>query len=143
MMQTIFHVAFPIADLEQAKQFYVQGLGCQLGRENRHSLILNLGGHQLVGHLATELTPQAGIYPRHFGLILTTEADWQTLCDRAQAHQLKFREAPKRRFSGTDLEHVTFFLEDPFYNLLEFKYYLHSEVIFGARDYHQIGDRPE
>jgi uncharacterized protein len=142
-MQTLFHVAFPIADIDIAKQFYVEGLGCQLGRENRHSLILNLGGHQLVGHLTPDLTTQVGIYPRHFGLIFTTETDWQVMCDRAQAHHLHFREHPKRRFVGTALEHCTFFLEDPFYNLLEFKYYLHPSAIFGQQDYQQIGDRAD
>ncbi len=56
------------------------------------------------------------------------------------SRQLRFREEPKRRFSGSTLEHHTFFLEDPSYNLMEFKYYCHTEAIFGSYDYAQIGD---
>ncbi|MBF2009423.1 VOC family protein [Chlorogloeopsis fritschii PCC 9212] len=141
MNQTIFHLAFPVTDIAQAKAYYVQGLGCIPGRENRHALILNLYGHQLVAHVTKEnLTSQRGIYPRHFGLIFTSEADWEYLLTRAQERQLLFREEPKHRYVDTPLEHRTFFLEDPFYNLMEFKYYRYSEAIFGSAEYVQIGD---
>ncbi|MDM9381333.1 glyoxalase [Chlorogloeopsis sp. ULAP01] len=141
MNQTIFHLAFPVTDIAQAKAYYVQGLGCIPGRENRHALILNLYGHQLVAHVTKEnLTSQRGIYPRHFGLIFTSKADWEYLLTRAQERQLLFREEPKHRYVDTPLEHRTFFLEDPFYNLMEFKYYRYSEAIFGSAEYVQIGD---
>ncbi|PMB24115.1 glyoxalase [Fischerella thermalis CCMEE 5319] len=142
MNPTIFHLAFPVSDIAQAKAYYVNGLGCIPGRENRHALILNLYGHQLVAHVTKEpLTPQRGIYPRHFGLIFTSEDDWQYLLLRAQQYQLPFREKAKHRFVGTPLEHSTFFLEDPFYNLMEFKYYRDYDAIFGNAEYQQIGDR--
>jgi hypothetical protein len=44
------------------------------------------------------------------------------------------------RFPDTPLEHHTFFLEDPFDNLLEFKHYSNPDAVFGARDQTQIGD---
>jgi uncharacterized protein len=47
----------------------------------------------------------------------------------------------KNRFVGSPLEHRTFFLEDPFYNLMEFKYYRYPEAIFGSSEHTQIGDR--
>ncbi|MEH2286751.1 VOC family protein [Nostoc sp.] len=142
MSQTLFHLAFPVNDIAQTKLYYVDGLGCIPGRENHHALILNLYGHQLVAHFTKEpLTPQRTIYPRHFGLIFTEERDWQDLLKRAQQQQLLFRESTKNRFVGSPLEHRTFFLEDPFYNLMEFKYYRHPEAIFGSYEYTQIGDR--
>ena len=141
MNQTLFHLAFAIADIAQTKAFYVDGLGCVVGRETHHALILNLYGHQLVAHITKEpITPQQGIYPRHFGLIFTLESDWESLLERAQQRSLLFREESKHRFPGSPLEHRTFFLEDPFYNLMEFKYYRHAEAIFGSYDYAQIGD---
>lgn len=141
MNQVLFHLAFPVANIAQTKQFYVEGLGCKIGRESPNSLILNLYGHQIVAHLTHELlTPQRTIYPRHFGLIFTSEFDWETLLKRAQQKQLIFREEPKRRFTGQPTEHRTFFLEDPFYNLLEFKYYCHQEAIFGVKEFAQVGD---
>lgn len=137
----LFHLAFPVADIPTAYEFYVEGLGCQAGRSTQQSLILNLYGNQLVAHVTAEITPQKGIYPRHFGLIFHRESDWEALLARAEAQQLTFYQAPKRRFPGTPLEHRTFFLEDPFHNLLEFKYYCHESAIFGEVQYTEIGDR--
>ncbi len=141
MAQTLFHLAFPVTDVAQAKAYYADRLGCNVGRENEKSVILNLYGHQLVAHVTeTPTDTQTGIYPRHFGLIFTEEQDWEELLQRAQAQHLKFYVPPKHRFEGTLLEHRTFFLEDPFANLIEFKFYRHPEAIFGARDEGQVGE---
>ncbi len=65
----IFHLAIPITDVSQAKHFYSEGLACKVGRENDRAVIFNFYGHQLVAHVTKDiLTPQKGIYPRHFGL---------------------------------------------------------------------------
>jgi extradiol dioxygenase family protein len=142
MTQAIFHLAFPVSDITQTKAFYASGLGCEIGRESEHSVILNLYGNQLVAHVTHEpLLPQRGIYPRHFGLIFEAEKDWEALLERAQQQQLQFYQEARRRFPGMPLEHRTFFLQDPFFNLLEFKFYCHSEAIFGSRDFTEIGDR--
>lgn len=140
----LFHLSFPVGNIPQTKTFYVEGLGCEAGRESESSIILKLYGHQLVPHVTPEpLSPQHGIYPRHFGLIFTAEADWEALLARAEQKQLNFYQPAKRRFPGLPLEHRTFFLEDPFYNLMEFKYYCQSSAIFGDREYTQIGDPQE
>lgn len=140
-MKSCFHLAFPVTDLTEARRFYVEGLGCIAGRQSPSSLILNLGGHQIVAHLTREPVPtQQGIYPRHFGLIFTQESDWESLCQRAAQQNLTFYQPPRERFSDTDLEHRTFFLADPFQNLLEFKYYRNPEAIFGATEHAQVGD---
>jgi hypothetical protein len=142
MNPVLFHLAFPVTDLEKTKEYYVGGLGCEIGRVSRHAMILNLYGHQLVPHLTKEpLTPQKGIYPRHFGLVFTSEADWEAMLKRVQQRPLPFYEQPKLRFQGQLTEHRTFFLQDPFYNLMEFKFYRHSEAIFGGRELTEIGDR--
>lgn len=138
----LFHLAFPVTDLEAAKRFYRDGLGCQVGRESDQSMILNLKGHQLVAHLTREpIAPQESIYPRHFGLVFEAESDWEALRDRAIAQNLKFRIEPKHRFPGLPLEHRTFFLEDPSQNLLEFKFYRHASAIFGEQGLAMVGDR--
>ncbi|MBW4418424.1 MAG: glyoxalase [Myxacorys californica WJT36-NPBG1] len=144
MSPTLFHLSFPVNDISQTKKYYVDGLGCGLGRENEHSVILNLYGHQLVAHVTDEvLTTQRGIYPRHFGLVFTDESDWQKLLERAQQKQLSFYQKSKQRFVGTPLEHRTFFLVDPFFNLMEYKYYARHSAIFGDREFAQIGDPSE
>ncbi|MBW4485105.1 MAG: glyoxalase [Tildeniella torsiva UHER 1998/13D] len=136
----LFHLAFPVADIPTTKEFYVAGLGCEPGRETANSLILNLYGHQLVAHATTELAPQKGIYPRHFGLVFLSETAWEALLHRANDQQLTFYQGEKRRFAETTLEHRTFFLQDPFFNLLEFKYYCHPSAIFGEVDQNRVGD---
>lgn len=113
MGSVIFHLAFPVHDLEEAKKFYVGGLGCTLGRQSAHAVLLKFKDHQIVAQLTTEPLPkQKGIYPRHFGLVFTDEEEWQAIVDRARAHGLKFYQHPRRRFPGTRLEHQTFFLEE-------------------------------
>ena len=141
MKDTLFHLAFPTHDVAVAKRFYVDGLGCTLGRESSHAVTFGLAGHQLVAHLTPEpVPPQQGIYPRHFGLVLTSQEAWQALVDQAQAKGLTFYQQPRVRFPGTRIEHRTFFLEDPSHNLLEFKHYTHESAIFGERDYSEVGD---
>ncbi|NJK37298.1 MAG: glyoxalase [Oscillatoriales cyanobacterium RM2_1_1] len=137
----LFHLAFPVTNLEETKAFYRDGLGCVLGRESSAALIMNLYGHQIVAHLTQDPgAPQKGIYPRHFGLVFTAESDWQALVERAQQNRLTFYQEPKRRFPGEVTEHLTFFLEDPFGNLLEFKYYHQDEAIFGYRQQAVVGE---
>jgi uncharacterized protein len=140
MSGLLFHLAFPIHDLTAAKQFYVDGLGCVLGRESKGAITLGLAGHQLVAHMADAQTEQRGIYPRHFGLIFLAKGEWQALADRATSKGLKFYQHPRVRFPGTRIEHHTFFLEDPSHNLLEFKHYTRESAIFGERDLTEVGD---
>lgn len=140
--RVIFHLAIGINDIAKAKSFYVQGLGCQVGRENPQAIILNFCDHQVVAHMTKEpLTPQKGIYPRHFGLVFPSLSEWEAILARAKEQQLTFYEEPKLRFPGKLTEHRTFFLQDPFFNLLEFKFYSHFEAIFGGSELSEIGDR--
>ncbi|MCC6141676.1 MAG: VOC family protein [Nitrospira sp.] len=141
MSRSLFHLAFPVHDLAATKYFYVEGLGCTLGRESSSAITLGLAGNQLVGHRESDEVPvQRGIYPRHFGLVFLDRSDWESLAERACCQGLRFYQQPRVRFSGTRIEHRTFFLEDPSGNLLEFKHYTHESAIFGERDLSTVGD---
>jgi uncharacterized protein len=95
----------------------------------------------LVAHVTRALEPpQRSIYPRHFGVVFSALADWQGLCDRAQSKGLTFYQEARVRFEGEALEHWTFFLSDPFGNLLEFKHYADGEAVFGMVGVGRIGD---
>lgn len=127
----IFHLAIPINNLDLAKEFYRDGLGCKVGRENNKAIIFNFSGHQLVAHMTSEpLQPQKGIYPRHFGMVYSTLRAWQELANRVQEQGMDFHQQPRQRFPEQITEHWVFFLQDPFYNLLEFKHYSNPEAIF-------------
>jgi extradiol dioxygenase family protein len=144
MDKILFHLAFPVNDLEATKRFYVDGLGCRLGRESTSAVTLELRGHQLVAQLTRQTPePQKGIYPRHFGLVFMSEKDWQATVDLAKASGLRFYQEPRRRYVGTRIEHATFFLEDPSHNLLEFKHYKYESAIFGERQFAEVGDQDE
>ncbi len=142
MDKIIFHLAIPITDVDTAKRYYGDVLGAKVGRENKHAVIFNFYGHQLVGHTdKDELTEQSGIYPRHFGIIFTDESDWEDLLNKCHDRDLPLYEEARLRFAGKITEHRTFFLEDPFHNIMEFKFYRHYEAIFGASQFVAIGDR--
>jgi hypothetical protein len=143
MSRILYHLAFPVTDLVATRKFYVDGLGCTLGRESDSAVILGLAGHQIVAHVVKEAgSLQKGIYPRHFGLVFTDEKDWRALVDRAKAKGLKFYQEPRKRYEGQPIEHRTFFLEDPSHNLLEFKFYTRESAIFGEQGSRSIGDKP-
>lgn len=144
MSSSLFHLAFPIHDVEATLRFYVDGLGCTVGRRSKQAVTLGLAGHQLVAHLVPEQpSKQKGIYPSHFGLVFLSEQEWQELADRAKAKELSFYQQPRMRFPGTRIEHRTFFLEDPSHNLLEFKHYTNESAIFGETNHGQVGDAGE
>lgn len=140
-MNTLFHLAFPVHDFPLAKQFYIDQLGCSLGRESENALILELAGHQIVAHKVPEpLEPQQGIYPRHFGLIFLDEGEYNDFIKRLKQSKVKFEIPPKKRFPNSRLEHQSFFLKDPSNNLLEFKHYTYYSAIFSEQEHHQIGE---
>lgn len=141
MSNSLFHLAFPIHDVEATLRFYVDGLGCSVGRRSKQAVTLGLAGHQLVAHLVpNQPSKQQGIYPSHFGLVFLSLEEWQALGIRAKAQGLAFYQQPRVRFPGTRIEHRTFFLEDPSHNLLEFKHYTYESAIFGEQDFTEVGD---
>ncbi|MDJ0626085.1 MAG: VOC family protein [Candidatus Caenarcaniphilales bacterium] len=137
----IFHAAFPVKDIAATKSFYVDKLGADSGRETAASIILNFYGHQLVAHVTkNELKPQGSIYPRHLGLIFTNEEDFDEMEKKIKNANINFLEKPKTRFIGKQTEHRTMFIEDPFHNLLEFKFYKYPDAIWEKIEDASIGD---
>lgn len=141
METALFHLAFPVHDFKLAKEFYHTQLGCSLGRESEHALIMQLGKHQLVAHkVAAELEPQATIYPRHFGLIFQKKEAFDKFIQGLTQQNVDFEIPPKIRFPNTPIEHHSFFLKDPSNNLLEFKFYTNPSAIFGEKEWNKVGE---
>ncbi|MCA1624658.1 MAG: VOC family protein [Acidobacteria bacterium] len=91
-MNNLFHLAFPVKDLEEARTFYGEVLGCEEGRSSDAWIDFNLFGHQIVAHLAPE---SVGVQHRnevdadhvpvpHFGIVLPME-DWKNLAEKLKA----------------------------------------------------------
>jgi extradiol dioxygenase family protein len=146
--QAVFHLAFPVDDLEAARAFYVGVLGCGVGREDATWIDFDLRGHQIVAHLdsrstgraswrapkepATNLVDGDDVPVPHFGLVLEWD-DWRSLVDRLRSSGAPFLIEPHVRFAGGPGEQATLFLSDPAGNALEFKAFRDPARLF-ARD---------
>ncbi|MEL6181226.1 MAG: glyoxalase, partial [Myxococcota bacterium] len=58
-----FHLAFPVADLEATRTFFVDLLDARVGRESDRWLDFDFYGHQLSAHLSPEEVGQAARNP--------------------------------------------------------------------------------
>jgi len=132
-----FHLAFPVADLESTRRFYVERLGCRVGRESERWIDFDFFGHQITAHLAPAAISTVATNPvdgdavpvRHFGVILEWDA-WQQLAQRLQQGHVPFVIAPHIRFQGQPGEQATLFISDPSGNRLEFKSFKDPQRIF-------------
>ena len=124
----LFHLAFPVRDLAEARGFYGDLLGCPEGRSSNEWIDFNFYGHQVVAHLAPDECGNAStnevdgdsVPVRHFGAILPM-TDWETLADKLRAAGTRFVIEPHVRFKGQVGEQATMFFMDPSGNALEFK----------------------
>ena len=127
---TPFHVAIPVYDLEEARRFYRDVLGCPEGRSSSQWVDFDLFGHQFVIHLKPR--PEGGtthhtnpvdgheVPVPHYGVVLEWEA-WHDLEVRLRSLGTQFMIEPGIRFPGQPGEQATMFFLDPSGNALEFK----------------------
>ncbi len=133
-----FHLAFPVHDLEAARDFYGGLLGCSEGRRADHWVDFNLHGHQIVAHLdasagdrirtRSDVDGDAVPVP-HFGLLLAP-TEWRSLAERLTDAGVDFVIEPHVRFVGEVGEQSTMFLLDPSGNALEFKSFADDTQVF-------------
>ena len=135
-----FHLALPVTDLEQARIFSTEVLGCAEGRSSERWIDFDFWGHQLVTHLvdlydlpATATNPVDGeqVPAGHFGPILPWD-EFPRLVARLREHGVEFVMDPTRRFVGRRGEQQTLFLKDPSGNHLEFKSFRNIEMLFAS-----------
>ena len=132
-----FHIAFPVHNLESAREFYVNILGCESGRESDSWIDFNLYGHQIVAHLSPDDCSPVSTNPvdrddipcRHFGVILEW-GEWEVLQNRIKKLEHRFLVEPKIRFKSKPGEQGTFFIKDPSGNALEFKSFKNDSMVF-------------
>jgi hypothetical protein len=133
----LFHLAFPVRDLAEARAFYGGLLGCAEGRSCESWVDFDFHGHQVVAHLAPgECRPAAtgevdgdAVPVRHFGAILAL-AEWEALAERLRGAGTRFIVEPHVRFKGQVGEQATMFLLDPSGNALEFKAFADPSQLF-------------
>ena len=133
-----FHLAFPVDNLEKAKQFYVDTLGCTTGREKQESCVFKFFGHQIVAHLVPQMpnmstNPVDGrdIPAMHFGIVMEWD-DWHQLKDKLNKDGVEFVIGPYTRYEDQPGSQATMFIVDPSGNHLEFKSFKDESAIFDS-----------
>ncbi|RDV26638.1 glyoxalase [Alteromonas aestuariivivens] len=134
-----FHLAIPVDNLQQARAFYGDLLGCEQGRSSDRWIDWNFYGHQMVTHLVDEMPSSPrhnsvdshAVPVPHFGVVLSMQ-DWQLLADKLQAASIEFIIEPYIRFKGQPGEQATLFFRDPAGNALEFKAFADLEQLFAC-----------
>ncbi|SVD92329.1 uncharacterized protein METZ01_LOCUS445183 [marine metagenome] len=133
----VFHLAYTVTDLDSARSFYGELLGCQEGRSTETWVDFNFFGNQLSLHLGevvkrsktTSKVDDISVPMPHFGCVL----DWDSfhdLADKLKSAGIQFIIEPTTRFEGMPGEQATMFFEDPFQNALEFKAYQNPSEVF-------------
>ena len=125
---TLFHFSFAVSDLDRARKFYGEWLGCPEGRKLKGRADFNFFGHHIVAHLAPEdvvgdkgrkiagdKTPL-----RHFGVVMTLD-DFKKTEDRLKRAGAEFINEPDVKQKGTVREQMLMTLSDGCGNAIEFK----------------------
>jgi uncharacterized protein len=127
----VFHLAIPARDLDEAQEFYVSGLGCHLARRYPDRITLDFFGDQVVCHLSERWDRgPLQMYPRHFGVTFRRREDFDAVLFLAETRELPFFSPLLPRFKDRPEEHLTFVLQDPSGNLIEFKHYRDPRMMY-------------
>ncbi|QDG49321.1 glyoxalase [Persicimonas caeni] len=139
MSESPFHLAFPVSDLEATRAFFVDVLGCRVGRTDERWIDFDFFGHQISAHLRPEEVSASrtnevdgdAVPVRHFGVVLAWEK-WHELADRLRDAEVEFLIEPHTRFEGKPGEQATMFVQDPSGNALEFKSFRDPDQLFAT-----------
>ena len=135
-MEPLFHLSIPVDDLDRAKAFYVDMLGCELGRKASSRFDIDFFGHHVVAHLApAEASKVNGVIEsdgdtaplRHFGVILPLK-EWKEMERRLTIRRVEFTLPPQLSFKGKPAEQHIMMLSDGCGNIVEFKSQSHERV---------------
>lgn len=133
-----FHLAIPVHNLKECREFYRDIIGCVEGRSSSEWVDFNFYGHQLVIHYKPKILNEElhvnkvdgkHVPVPHFGIVLSME-NFNELSDRIKLSKTKFIIEPYIRFKGEVGEQATMFFYDPAGNALEFKAFKNIDQLF-------------
>ena len=140
-MSAMFHLSIPVANLETAKAFYVDLLGCTLGRAGARRMDINFFGHHVVTHLAEQEANQqvsrfesdgASVSVRHSGAIVAAPS-WHEIVERLRAAKIEFSMPPQVIREGTVEEQHIAMIPDGCGNIVELKS-ISQERVFASTE---------
>lgn len=132
-----FHLAIPVHNLSEGRNFYTNILNFEEGRSSDHWVDYNFFGHQLVIHykpkteedLHTNLVDGKDVPVPHFGVVLQWQ-EFQDFAELLKSKNIKFIIEPYIRFEGQVGKQATMFFKDPSGNALEFKAFRDMSQLF-------------
>lgn len=137
-MTSLFHLAYHVRDLDEARAFYGGALGCREGRSTETWVDFDFFGHQISLHLGepfstsnTGLVGEHMVPMPHLGVVLPL-AEWQALADRLRAAGTEFVIEPQVRYACQPGEQHTMFFRDPSGNPIEVKGFADWDQVFAA-----------
>jgi len=137
-VQSVFHLAYHVTNLGDARAFYGNILGCKEGRSTESWVDFDFFGHQISLHLGepfkTENTGRVGdhLVPMpHLGLVLGQD-DWDLVADKLKQAGIDFVLEPQTRFKGEAGEQSTMFFRDPSGNPIEIKGFKDASAIYAS-----------
>lgn len=135
-MRSLFHLAYHVTDLDAARRFYGNILGCLEGRSTDTWVDFDFFGYQISLHLGkpfeTTRTGKVGdhmVMMPHLGVVLSLK-DWLVLSEKLQVEGVQFDIPPVVRFAGEPGEQRTMFFRDPSGNPIEVKGFADFEGVF-------------
>ncbi len=123
-MKPIFHLSFPVVDLDEALEFYVARFEAVPGRHERDWADIAFFGAQLTLQRAPSDVTKPMPRTRHFGVTLA----WQEWLD-VTARLSDFVERPTISHEGSEREQAKAMVSDPSGNLIEIKAYRHPGAV--------------
>jgi len=118
-----------VGDLERARRFYLDVLGCRAGRSGSDWLDLDFFGNQLVAHVSDSgALARAGsnfidgheVPLPHFGAVLGM-VEWRAMAARLEDVGVAFIVEPHVRYEGRPHEQASMIFADPGGNVIELK----------------------
>ncbi len=123
MSDRTLHLSLPVHDLEVARHFYVDILGCDLGRVGPNWIDVWFYGLQLtLHHRPNEVREPVEQGVLHFGVALE-DAAFRTVLDRLSAHDVGWLSEPVLHEAQELSGKVGGKLADPSGNVIEIKHY--------------------
>ncbi len=122
--EPVLHLSLPVDDLEAARRFYVEALGCRVGRVRETWIDVWFFGMQLTLHLRPdEVSPADEQGVRHFGVVLSDADSYADLVDRLRSAGVDWLSEPVEHSAVALSGKVGGKLADPSGNVIEVKYY--------------------
>jgi extradiol dioxygenase family protein len=131
-VEPILHLSIPVRDLEEARRFYLEALGCQPGRNYPGWCDVWFFGLQLTLQEQPDQVlsdQQRGV--RHFGVTLSAE-ELDELLERVSRHHVRWLDPVSVDYAGTPQEQRKAKILDPSGNAVEIKAYVDPAAAFAA-----------